>query len=761
MAGLQGRTFGGYELTAPLGSGGMYEVYRARPTRQGGREAVVKVIPPEFARQPGLLPHFRQVTQLAGRLANHAHILPLMGSGEEAGFLYLISPYVADGTLKDWIVRGGRMGESDVGPFFHQLCDALAYAHSLGVVHGDVKPSNVYLFEGRHVLLGDFGLLWDVAHMDMTHAGPGTEAVAFMAPEVARGQTSQASDIYSAGEVLFTAITGQPPFRASTPGEMFSAHASQPVPHLMQVAPGLLPAVQALDPVVQRAMAKRPEDRFPSAMALSQAIEMAIRQQSQHAPQPQQPHAGPSVPFGMLGVAGPAAAAGGPFGAPALGTPMPGPFAAPGLGGAPLAARPAAGAGLQALNFPPLRGEVDGDMDQGRIVVSQHAPPTAPTMRVAGAAAGAGAPLGFAPAMMPAPAVEPPTMRVPAPAPAAGPVPPAPLSMVPPPTGGAPPLDGGGFGPQAMGAIRIPPPDMSARRQTGQHPALAPADGASYFPPAAVGRETGGRLPALADDFDGQRGYTDGFSASLASVEVERPFSPTELGLPRLTSPDLQELPPSWQDLVRDAPRQRRGEYGGSYRPEPEMSAEWAASMADGSVGDWSYAPEGDDMAAPAPRRKRRWPMLVGVLLILLLVMNVGVLVVARPDLCPVSQCGSLSAKAHQYLPFLAQPTPTIAAVSGQPTAINISVAAGKSATVSLQFKDVSTGAVSWSAATSLSWVSVSPSRGAAQPGDSVPLTLTADASTISAGKYTTTLTITAEGQVVRVPVTITVQAAS
>lgn len=312
-----------------------------------------------------------------------------------------------------------------------------------------------------------------------------------------------------------------------------------------------------------------------------------------------------------------------------------------------------------------------------------------------------------------------------------------------------------------MPAVRIPPVEMSGRRQTGQHAALAPRDAVPPSSIAARDPETGGRLPALAGDTGVREGYPGGYSASMASVEVERPFSPTELGLPRLTSPDLQELPQSWQELVREAPRQRRGEYGGSYRPDPEMSAEWAASMGGGSSEDWSYSLAGDEMATPARRRTRRWPLLVTVLLMLLLAMNLGVLVVARPDLCPVSQCSTLSAKAHQYLPFLAQPTPTTPAVSGQPTSISINVVSGKSATASLQFKDISTGSVSWSAATGLSWVSVSPNRGAAQPGDSVALTLTADASAISAGTYNTTLTITAEGETVRVPVTISVQAGS
>src|SRR5579884_3568805 len=186
MAGLQGRVFGGYQLAEQLPSGGIAEVYRARPSKPGGREVVVKVIYPEFARQPGFLPKFRGIVESCGKLKSHPHILPLLANGEEGGYLYLVTPFVADGTLKDWLYRGGRMGAGDVGPFFRQLCDALSYAHSLGVVHGNIKPSNVYLYEGRHVMLGDFGLLWDVGHLDMEQAGSGMEVVEYLAPEVAQ-----------------------------------------------------------------------------------------------------------------------------------------------------------------------------------------------------------------------------------------------------------------------------------------------------------------------------------------------------------------------------------------------------------------------------------------------------------------------------------------------------------------------------------------------------------------------------------------------
>src|SRR5579863_8680753 len=99
MAGLTGRTFGEYQLTEQIGASGVAEVYRARPksAKPGGREAVVKVIYPEFARQPGFIPNFRHIVEMSKKLGAHPHILPLLTSGEDSGYLYLVTPYVADG----------------------------------------------------------------------------------------------------------------------------------------------------------------------------------------------------------------------------------------------------------------------------------------------------------------------------------------------------------------------------------------------------------------------------------------------------------------------------------------------------------------------------------------------------------------------------------------------------------------------------------------------------------------------------------------
>lgn len=430
MAGLQGRAFGGFQLVEQLPAGGIADVYRGRPAKPGGRDVVVKVVYPEFARQPGFLPRFRHIVQMSGQLASHPHILPLLAHGEDAGYLYLVTPFVEAGTLRDWQRKGGHMSLADAGPFFRQLCDALSYAHSLSVVHGNLKPSNIFLFEGRHVLLGDFGMLWDVSHMDMNHAGSGAEAVEFLAPDVMSGQVTQLSDIYSLGAVLFSAVAGHAPFHGGKPADVFAAHAQRPVPSLAQVNPSLASSAAVLDAVIQRAMAKRPEDRYPSAAAVAQAIDLAARQPQAAPPAFAASSAPGFAPFGVSTPQGlqppyPPQPAHPAFGsapiAPAFGVPPGGVVAGMGaaVSGAVVGGLASAipNSGLTQLDppFPPLpaSARVEEQMEQGRIQPPLLETGTQATVRVP---APAGPPAQSAGLPMQ------PTMRVPAPAPPASPV---------------------------------------------------------------------------------------------------------------------------------------------------------------------------------------------------------------------------------------------------------------------------------------------------------------------------------------------------
>lgn len=586
MAGLQGRVIGGYQLADQLSSGGIAEVYRARPTTPGGREAVVKVIYPEFVQQPGFRARFDQIVQTAGRLS-HPHILPLLGSGEQNGYLYLVTPFVAAGTLRDWLVSGRRLGTHDVAPFFRQLCEAVGYAHSQSVMHGDIKPSNIFVHEGRHVLLGDFGRLWDVGQIDMTHAGPGIEAVQFLAPEAMDGRANPRSDIYSLGAVLFASLAGRPPYGGATPFEVFTKHRQHPIPQLAEASPPVPADVRPLDSVVQQAMAKAPDARFSSAPALAQAIETTIRSA---AARPAVMPGGPT-PFGGVGI--PAAMAG---------AMSPGAMFAPlgqGMG-------PTPGAELGKASFPPLpmAGLVDPTMEEGRLgSAALGSVPLHGSSGLAGAQStgvirpfaspGAVAPIAGGPSAGLDVPVQP-TLRV-----AASPG--ASTTVV---SGSRP----GASGPSDLTAqptARVPAPPQSGPSGAGRLAPVSPGelgDGASermvpQIPPVGGGFMVAGGAPGAAGStparFGSEPGARPADSQAPAEHAVDGQFSATRLGLPRLTTPDMGDLPPSWREIASEH--------------LPAASPAWGAAAGAGSPAEPEEPPSmwGDDFE-PA-RASRRW----------------------------------------------------------------------------------------------------------------------------------------------------------
>lgn len=573
MVGLQGRVFGTYQLADQLTSGSIAEVYRGRTSAPGGREVVIKIIYPEFAQQPNFRARFEQIVQASRRLS-HPHILPLLDSGEQNGYLYLVTPYVAAGTLRDWLRAGRRLGAHDVAPFFRQLCEATGYAHNQGVAHGNIKPSNIFLHESRHVLLGDFGRLWDIRQMDMTHAGPGVEAVEYLAPETVEGPVDPRSDVYSLGGVLFAGLTGRPPFPGSTPFEVCSRHAREPVPHLWDVAPAPEMGSVLLDQVVQRAMAKTPDARFPSALALAQAIESAVHTQPAGlgAPMP----AGPGMPPGTPGM-----------GSASL-------FLGGGSAGLPPAMANAVSPGAvfspspltNALGMPdappvsPLSGLVDPGMEEGRSArLALPAPrlgelavlPT--TALPAQPGAQGGWTNGRGSNDLPAQA----TLRVPAASgSAAAPPPPVPPST-PLSASLLPPAD-------ALGPADAPPPgSVEVAPPAPPGAGFVVAGGSAQWPPATTDLVGAPGAPAgLAPPpgFGSGPAGEDAFgSASGDPAGGERSFSPTNLGLPRLTMPELDDMPPDWQERAAAA-----WPAGGDPEEPPDR---W------GQSGQWGSAPEG------------------------------------------------------------------------------------------------------------------------------------------------------------------------
>jgi hypothetical protein len=816
MAGLQGRVFGGYRLAEQMASGGIAEVYRARPIASGGREVVVKVIFPEFARQPGFHSNFRNIVQMAAKLLNHPHVLPVLASGEEGGYLYLVTPYVAHGTLRDWLQAGNRLGPTDVGPFFRQLCGAIAYAHSLGIVHSNLKLSNIFLYEGRHVLVGDFGLLWDISHLDMNHTGSGTDAVEFLAPEGFSGSFTQQSDIYALGALLFATLAGFPPFQGRKPADLYSAHTQHPVPRLAQV-PQLAAPLLGLDNVIQRAMAKRPEDRFPSAMALTQAIEGALRQPLAAAPA----QAGRAPLAG--GMAAPVHYPAGQPGIPPVAPPFPGNAGYPQAANAPFAAMTPATPGLRQLDppFPPLGSSqhVEANMEQGREWPALPAPSIPPS-----AMAGQQRPAFAAPAddsvrlrtaVVPKPTIAPNPRSIP----------------VQPP---APPFDAGN-GAAAHGidldaAEDLGPPKMPAIRPQGLAGAALGGSAASAYAsipeeaPLGDDRFDGGanfhRALALRDNsqedwsspapWQGEEFSFGDASMSHSGAFAKPAFSATELDLPRLTNPALEgQLPPEWEDLLADefASQRAARERGrnGSYAPDygnGQMHAsvypsddygqgysQWSGQAA-GSSMDWSaqypatyMAPERTQLpqweqppqrSAPAypsdafsnqqgwtageaagqPRRRwLRWLLLT----LLLFTVATTSLLIAKPELCPTAVCAEANRFVRSHLPLVgSQVQDQLLFV---PASLDLKTTVGDSTRGSLQMTNSSAIPLTWQATTDLLWLTVVPTGGTLDPGATTLLTVTAQPIGVNPNTYRSTLLIAVGDSAAHFPVAVVVAA--
>ncbi len=273
MTSLEGTRLGDYELVEQIGNGGMAEVYRARQLTAFNREVAVKIIRPDFSQHEEFRSRFLREAQAISRLS-HPNILPLIEFGEESQTLYLVMPLVREGTLRDLIKqRNSPLAPEEALPLFTQLCSAVHYAHTEGIIHRDIKPQNALLQQHTHVLLGDFGIARSRAEKAITATGVGLGSAEYMAPEQGLGQADARSDIYSLGVVLYQMLTNAVPYSGSTPLEVLLKHTTAPLPDPRALNPALsLPLVQ----VLQTALAKDPDERFQSAQALGRAAQQAL-----------------------------------------------------------------------------------------------------------------------------------------------------------------------------------------------------------------------------------------------------------------------------------------------------------------------------------------------------------------------------------------------------------------------------------------------------------------------------------------------------
>src|SRR5947209_14228520 len=270
----QNKMLGRYRLTQLLGRGGMGEVWLAEDT-QLRRQVAVKLLPSVFATDRDFLQDFEREAQAAASL-EHPHILPIHDFGEQQiaedeVATYLITPYISGGTLRDRIqsIRG-PLPTAEALSYLRQAAEAIDFAHSQHMLHRDIKPANMLLQQGW-LFLADFGiakLLTSTTQRSRTYAGSGTPE--YMAPEQVQGKAEPASDRYSFAMTAYQVCTGLVPFRGDTPySTLIKQIQEEPTPP-RQYNPALPPAVEQ---AILQGLAKRPEDRPASCMALVHSLE--------------------------------------------------------------------------------------------------------------------------------------------------------------------------------------------------------------------------------------------------------------------------------------------------------------------------------------------------------------------------------------------------------------------------------------------------------------------------------------------------------
>jgi serine/threonine-protein kinase len=271
-----GRTLGGYRIVEQVGMGGMATVFKAYDASTD-RYVALKTLPEQYSKDPQFVERFRREAKAIAKL-EHLHILPLFAYGEDDGVAYLAMRYLPAGTLSNHIKQRGQMPLDEAARILNQVASALDHAHANGVLHRDIKPSNVLIDKDANAYLTDFGIARMVeGTLDLTgDAILGTPQ--YMSPEQCQGRKdlTPASDQYSLGVVLYEMVTGRVPFQAETPLAVIIMQINgSELPRPGTLRPDLPEAAEA---VIFKALARNPDDRYPSCEAMARAFAQAIGQ---------------------------------------------------------------------------------------------------------------------------------------------------------------------------------------------------------------------------------------------------------------------------------------------------------------------------------------------------------------------------------------------------------------------------------------------------------------------------------------------------
>jgi eukaryotic-like serine/threonine-protein kinase len=276
-----GSRLGTYEIIASIGRGGMGEVFKARDT-QLGRDVAIKVLAEEFAHEETRLKRFLAEAKATSAL-NHPNILTVYGIGEESSNPYIVTEFIVGKTLRQHLANG-PLPLSRAFEITLQTLSGLIKAHSIGIIHRDLKPENLMITSDGYVKILDFGLAKLLKSETSSGSDPAIETLgvtatesgmilgtaAYMSPEQARGQRADArSDLFSLGLILYEMISGKHPFWRATPMDTISAILRDSASPLVEIV-SRLPA--GVSETVQKALEKKPEDRFQSAAEFDTAL---------------------------------------------------------------------------------------------------------------------------------------------------------------------------------------------------------------------------------------------------------------------------------------------------------------------------------------------------------------------------------------------------------------------------------------------------------------------------------------------------------